>query len=77
MAGTEARQRGALKPEGEVRRRAHDEPVVLTATHRKRQTGGVRTNDEDSVAGGNPSCVAMYFVLYSTDPCRISGQEAF
>ena len=63
MAGIEARQQGALNPEVEVGERAETEPALLSATHRKRQTGGVQANDEGSVAGGNPSCVAMHFVL--------------
>ena len=75
MAGTEASQRRALKPEDDVRRRAETEPALLSATHRKRQTGGVQANDEGSVAGGNPSCVAIHFVLYSTYPCGVSGQK--
>ena len=58
-----------------MRRRAETEPALLSATHRKRQTGGVQANDEGSVAGGNPSCVAIHFVLYSTYPCGVSGQK--
>jgi len=47
MAGIEARQQGALNPEVEVRRRANDEPAVLTATHPKRDKRGERDHGED------------------------------
>ena len=77
MAGIEARQQGALNPEVEVRRRADDESVVLTATHRKGDKRDGLYDDEGSAAGGKRSCVLMHFVMYSTHLCSVSGQKVF
>ena len=58
-----------------MHRRANDDPALLSATHRKRDKRAGLHDDEGSVAGGNPSCVAIHFVLYSTYPCGVSGQK--